>query len=960
MEPDRSQLAPEEVPDSFRVETPAAMLARLRAESAAKKEAARRAAMPYNDDLLVGSELTYLVKDDVFGAGRSALKRLFSRPSAEESVVVSHPLSVKEQVVRYQRPRTDHDPYVAVYTPLPHITEEQARKLMEKGFSNSSNVALDMAVQSHVGQGTPLLAMCGIMDSRTDDPNEALQVAGYFDLGRDRCDLISLPLINFPLNKEDFDDYMRGLYLCTMFHNVRGFQNNKALCSYSAVGFDQHKETPRCIRSRVKESWEDILARNNENEFSRVQSGQNLLNAIEKERNEAIPDVGAHQFACVPPSKGTPQTSLLTSDGVIKRPNFTLPRSASTRFTMPLNMRYSGRNSVDTARRSLAANSSDGSTSLRQDPNLLEGQGPSIDFTKIIFPTVIERNFSNPRAEIVNTIQQLYGDTVETLSVNPPESYSAERLIGKVFSTVYGSFGATDLVEGKVLMSVKIVDLLSSANLGALLLAEVLGGNLTMRVTALVTLNKYTSFALKLVYDELAQLAPDATNFGVASVLPGAIFPSQEKSFSFDFSIFSMGSYTNFRENEGFGRISLVALSSPNLPDQMPDSANITLEFSVVNVDTSVYNLGQGQCLDLDRFPVHVTSKSKSLSGGAKRAQAEFSLNLYELGPHFNRFQAICGHLAGYSGDLIVDWMISASALTNGRCYMVPVYDQNTFSEVSEEKLRQCKYVSKELSLNRSGTVHIPFSSSFGSYTKNKHPKLLFVFPGGISGPSGETIHVNIQVRDILNFSGLGHQLLKPILAAEGPDPFSFHLFCLHCGTLKTESLNKGGMWCVPVSPVNLAAMKHGTGSSLVFNESFVSKTHNWLHYMASCTAYWRGTLTYELRVTYNSRVNAVANLVAFYTSQVEDLFGFSDKPVGDTGIASICGDAFSVRISIPFVTPTLWLRTYRNAYDVFTSCNGSLYFHLPTSGVKSVQLFVRAESDFSFERFRALKAEYT
>nr|NP_733989.1 movement protein [Apple latent spherical virus] len=373
-EPIREQLAPEEVPDSFRVETPAAMLARLRAEAAVKRAAAAKAKMPYSDDLMVGSELTYLAKDDVFGPGVGALKRLFSRPSAEESVVVTHPLSVKDQVVRYQRPRTDHDPFVAVYTPLPHITEEQARKLMEKGFSNSSNVALDMSVQSHVGQGTPLLAMCGIMDSRTDDPNEALQVAGYFDLGRDKCDLISLPLINFPLNKEDFDDYMRGLYLCTMFHNVRGFQNNKALCSYSAVGFDQHKETPRCIRSRVKQSWEDILARNNESEYTRVQSGQNLLNAIEKDRNEAIPDVGEHQFSCIPPHTGTPVTSLLTSDGVLKRPNFTLPRSASTRFTMPLNMRYSGRNSVENARHSLSYQSKDTSSLHRSDPNLLEGQ----------------------------------------------------------------------------------------------------------------------------------------------------------------------------------------------------------------------------------------------------------------------------------------------------------------------------------------------------------------------------------------------------------------------------------------------------------------------------------------------------------------------------------------------------------------------------------------------------------
>nr|WMN13751.1 polyprotein [Currant latent virus] len=879
-EPSRTQLSPVEIPDTFRVETPAAMLARLRAESAAKKAAARAAAMSYIDDLLVGSEPTYLAKDDVFGPGVGALRRFFSRPSPEESVVVTHPLSVKEQVVRYQRPRTDHDPFVAVYTPLPHIGEEQARKLMERGFSNSSNVAMDMSIQSHVGQGTPLLAMCAIMDSRTDDPNEALQVAGYFDLGRDKCDLISLPLINFPLNKEDFDDY-----------------------------------------------------------------------------NEPMPDVGEHQFSCIPPPKGTPQTTLLTSDGHLRRPNFTLPRSASTRFTMPLNMRYSGRNSVDTiARSSNYSNSS----SKRQDPDLLEGQGPKLDFSQIIFPTVVERNFSNPQREVLTTLKELYGDSFETLQVSTPSSYGGEKLKGKVFYSTNATFQRDDLVAGKILATFKIADILSSPNLGSLLFSEVMSGSAILRVTVKVLLNKYTAFGLKIFYDELAQIGTSETAFDKISVLPGAIFSSQEEQFSFDFELFTPGVSINFKVNEGFGRISLAALSACNLSEHMPDNFSCTFDFSVVDISTTFYNLGESNMLEIPNFPVHLTGKSASIATGAKAVSRVFTLNLYELGTVFNKFQSLLNHLEGYSGDLVIDWLITASALTNGRVYILPVFDNNSFEKLSEEKLHQCGYNAKQLSMERRGILHLPFNSWYGSYTKDKFPSLLFFFPNGVCGPSGETIHITVHISRILNLVGMGHRLFKNIsLEGQGPNPYSFHLFYLHCGNVQTTALNKGGLWCVPVSPFNLAAY-HEVDGGIDFNTNFVTKTHNWLHFLASSSSYWRGSLTYQLRVTFNKRDSATRKLVAFYTTQNQGLFGHTSALVGDTGISSVIGDTFSVDITIPFLKPTMWLRTYRVAFNYESSCNGCIYFQLPTKDATSVQLWVRANSDFDCARFRILKTSPT
>ncbi|ALT45951.1 polyprotein [Currant latent virus] len=947
-ETSRNQLEASEVPDQLRVQTPAQMLATLRKESAKRKAAAAKAAMPYSDDLFVGSELTYLDKHDVFSPGLSSLRRFFSSPAPEESVVVTHPMSVQSQVVRYQRPRTNQDPYVATYTPLPHIGEEQARKLMEKGFSNSSNVALDISLQSHVPQGTPLMAMCAVMDSRTEDPNEALQVAGYFDLGRDRCELITLPLVNFPLNKEDFDDYLRGLYLCTLFHNVRGFQDNTALCSYSAVGFDQHRQTPRCIRSRVRTSWEEILARNNKSDRTRVISGQNLLNIVEKDSNEAIPDLMKHSFRCIPPSRGFPQTTLLTSEGDLKRPSI-LARSISTRFTIPLNMSYTGRESFSRGRNSVGASTS----CSRQDPDLLEGQGPDLDFSQIVFPTVVEKNFLNPKYEVTTTLKELYGDSFETLEVSTPHSYGGEKLKGKVFYSNHLTFQRDDLVAGKILASFNLSEVFSSPNLGSLLFSEIMSGFATLRVTVKVLLNKYTAFALKILYDELGQVNVNETDFNKISVLPGAIFSSQEEQFSFDFELFTPGVAINFKANEGFGRIDLAALSSCNLTEHMPDSFGCTFNFSVVDISTTFYNLGESNLLEVPNFPVHLTNETQGMMVSATPIVKVFHLNLYKEGSFFNKFQSLLNHLEGYSGDLVVDWLITASALTNGRVYILPIFDNNNFETFSEEKLLQCGYSAKQTSLDRRGVVHLPFNSWYGSYTRNKYPSLAFYFPDGVCGPVGETVHITVNIARVLNLLGVGHRLFKELsLEGQGPNLYSYYLHYLHCGNVQDAWLNKGGLWCVPVSPLNLAA-HHLVGDKIKFNTDFVTKTRNWLHSAAASSAYWRGSLTYQLRVTFDKRSSANRKLVAFYTTHNQGLFGYTRACVGNTGISSTIGDTFSVDITIPFMKPTMWLQTYRVKFDYSTSTNGCVYFQLPTKGATSVQLWVRANHDLNCTRFR-------
>uniref|UniRef100_A0AAT9J7U4 Polyprotein n=1 Tax=Begonia plebeja nepovirus TaxID=3115757 RepID=A0AAT9J7U4_9SECO len=214
------------------------------------------------------------------------------------------------------------------FTPLPRMSEEHMRKLLEKGIGSTSSVALDIGIQSHIPQGMPVVAFLNVMDTRLEKPEYSSLCGSYIDLGRDRAKTLCLPLANFPLTKaiEDTEDVLHGLVLATYFQDCTGFGIGKPAFQYGTLEFQEFKESAYSDYSRVRDNWDEIAKRQN-TPGDRVIAGFSVLGAVSQEYNEALPEFGPIELRCPPVNKPVVATY---------RDAQKLNRSRSTRsFQMP-------------------------------------------------------------------------------------------------------------------------------------------------------------------------------------------------------------------------------------------------------------------------------------------------------------------------------------------------------------------------------------------------------------------------------------------------------------------------------------------------------------------------------------------------------------------------------------------------------------------------------------------------
>ncbi|UEP18555.1 MAG: polyprotein [Physalis vein necrosis virus] len=229
-------------------------------------------------------EGVHLTERDVFH--RLGIVRKLSSHSRDRTLVNSL-MPTEHEVVRYPGTRPDGGLQMCV-SKLPRMSEEAARKLLEKGWKNSKCVSLDIGVTSHLPEGAPIVAFMTIMDGRTDDPEEAALCANYMDLGREKSKVLSLPLVTIPLSEIEHDvGILDMLYIVTVFNGVKSYHPGTLLMSYGTLEFQEHTQNSFTSATRVRESWDQVLERN-KNLGKRVHAGIGVLGTIEKDMNQAL------------------------------------------------------------------------------------------------------------------------------------------------------------------------------------------------------------------------------------------------------------------------------------------------------------------------------------------------------------------------------------------------------------------------------------------------------------------------------------------------------------------------------------------------------------------------------------------------------------------------------------------------------------------------------------------------
>nr|CAH2618849.1 polyprotein 2 [Shoestring fern seco-like virus]CAI5383991.1 polyprotein 2 [Shoestring fern seco-like virus] len=252
-------------------------------------------------------------KAEVAGAGENRVadkralseKAVFHQPgvlsclrSKGEKTFTAANLNADREIVRMQ-PKGKPS-----FTPLPRMSSEQMRKLLEKGIGSTSSVALDLGIQSHIPQGMPVVAFVDVMDTRIENPQYASLCGSYLDLGRDRAKTLCLPLANFPMSKalEDSDDVLHGLCLATYFQDPISFGIGRPAFQYGTLEFQEFKPSAYSDYTRVRDTWDQIAKQQNCPK-DRVIAGFSVLGAVSQDYDQPLPEFENIELQCPPTQK---------------------------------------------------------------------------------------------------------------------------------------------------------------------------------------------------------------------------------------------------------------------------------------------------------------------------------------------------------------------------------------------------------------------------------------------------------------------------------------------------------------------------------------------------------------------------------------------------------------------------------------------------------------------------------
>uniref|UniRef100_A0AAT9JAN1 Polyprotein n=1 Tax=Homalium kanaliense nepovirus TaxID=3115781 RepID=A0AAT9JAN1_9SECO len=206
------------------------------------------------------------------------------------------------------------------YTPLPRMEPEVLRKLAErKGLSSSNSIALDIGIESMVPQGIPIVAFSCIIDDDMQNVEQATISGNFFNLAEDKARSLQLPLVRTSLNRllSEVGGCQDRLYMATTFPFCGGKDGRPAF-QYGTKEFQEHSKSAYETASRMRSSWEDLLAANRKAD-KRLVAGLNTIAGVCQGFDQQVGDIPPLEVKLKPASRGE---TLTINNGVVSAPSF--------------------------------------------------------------------------------------------------------------------------------------------------------------------------------------------------------------------------------------------------------------------------------------------------------------------------------------------------------------------------------------------------------------------------------------------------------------------------------------------------------------------------------------------------------------------------------------------------------------------------------------------------------------
>nr|WIW43226.1 MAG: polyprotein [Pteropus rufus cheravirus] len=596
------------------------------------------------------------------------------------------------------------------------------------------------------------------------------------------------------------------------------------------------------------------------------------------------------------------------------------------------------------------------------------GEGPEIitfsssqNFVNIFKTTPDEPLEAVCDTSLETTIKELYGDEVFIQKPMPITSLCVDKIVNSALFASSFSFKLSDLIPGKSLFHLPLAEVLTGTSILQVMLAEFCTANISFRVDMSVSSGRSLAFGVTLAYDEAMDTTSSDTEFAKMRGLPQTLGLAQDDRLSL---VFQPGFYGNTLPlKQAFNRMGNLVMYCSTPPNSTNNVNNdIFANFSIyINslTDTTV-GMGEQPCtMSFSKLAAHSLYKAEELMTAKSPLVKIFPLDFYSPNAYHSNFSVLLNASIGFSADIVVDWIVPASIAVTGSFYLFATYgDEADPENPSFNKLRLRDFPMYNIATNRKGRLVIPMCSWLGAYTRKNFPRVVFYAPSGLGGNLSEKVHVQIQIKDFLNFRLLGAFTKDGFAGSStGESIFSTNSFAPFFYNYYFRNPSIGVKYIIPVTPYNLIARGWNSKGELGLCQN---SNDNFLHDLATSKLYWRGSLEYQITLTRDDAKDYPPAFMYSVTSACITPIGEQSFDYSRMFLTMRSESANVIRFTIPHMSPYTWLETIPPEGDQYQqrlhySTNGTLLI-IPPAGVSWMDISIRPGPDFAFSRHRRHK----
>nr|QCY50807.1 polyprotein [Arracacha virus B] len=831
----------------------------------------------------------------------------------------------------------------ATIVPMKLISSERKEQLVNEYHHTSAGAKLlAMNVESALPKGTATSATVALVDTAAKNDENFFVVGGIVSLGAPYSTLLVAPEWSLPLN-ENF--LKRPAYLVHTADDNYLAGTDLATVSWDAV---VESSSNACPFLRKSQKWDKVVSRL----AGPAVLHHDVLQTLEREPQKFKPLTCKIQ-APPPPSK------LLHGPAGF--------RSSS--------MRVNSLNFIN-LQIDQPPNNTRASTSFDPRGKIAGvGEGPEIiRFASKAFDNIFSSGSDEVEdaacdTSIETTVSGLYGDTA---FIQNPRSFQAideAKVVGTPLVTVDFTFNLTDITPGKPLWSFNIVDaFLTADNFTQMIMRQLCTARFSLRVDLSISCGRATAFGILLAYDEALDTTPLDTSFSKMRGLPGTLALAQEDRVSL---VVQPGFYGNTyplqQDYRRFGRFVLYATTAPNESTNLPSEYHGNATIYIDSIDRVTYGLGEQPCTMVHRqIPAHQLYKAEEITLAKRAVLKTFPLDLFGANEYASNYSAILKQCVAYKATLVVDWIMPASFVVTGNYFVFATYGDEHLPDAPKfNRLRMLGFPMYDIALVRKGRLVIPMVSWSGAYTRASYPRLHVLLPSGFGGQNAEKVNFQIQIKDLLNFQGLGGFCTMPktpvagfFLGEANQSLVSSRLTPFYYPWISTNGTGGGDAFYIPITPYNLFG--RGWDANGRLKTVVTGSVDNFLHDFACSKLYWRGSLDVEITANYVNIDGKVKPWTIGLTPAAITPIGRQSIGLNVLNMSQMKTGEYVTRFVIPHMSPYNWLETMPPEGTGYASrlhfaTNGTLVLKFEP-GINWFSVSIRPGEDFQFMRHRRTK----